>query len=209
MVTRPPGFSAWLAVISVTQLVVGTFLAWRRSVSNLIRGAGPWWSVWVAGLGLQAAEWLVIQHHLPQRLDLMVVVPSLVRYTVMIGLAEEIWFRGLWFHCCKNRFWPSVAGGAALFGLYHSGSGWIAVGLTTAIGFLFGVARHRGASIAALAVLHGTVDTINRVVMPGYSWRFSIPVGVALFVAVVMAAVLLLVFLPPTHRVSNSPENKK
>ena len=209
IVIRPPNSAAWLAVVSMSQLGVGAFFAWRGSVSNLIRGVAPRWVVWVVGLGLQAAEWLVVQHALPRQLDLMVIFSALVRYTVMVGLAEEIWFRGLWFHCCDNRFWPSVAGGAVLFGLYHFGSGWGAVVLTSAVGFLFGVARHRGMSIAALAVLHGAVDTVNQVVAPGQSWRFSISVGIALFVTVVMSVAFALVFLAPPHCPSDSQENRK
>lgn len=195
--TKPPHWPLWLETVSLGQLAVGAWLAWKCRLNALFSGTAPAWLGLLLLAGLQGAEYAAVVHHLPSRLDLAVVVPEFLRYTVLIGAAEELWFRGLWFQACGNRFWPAVVGGSALFGLYHVANGWNAVLTTAAVGFAFGVARHRGASLVVLTLAHALIDLLNRNVMPGAAWRFAPPISAAVFGGIAVLLGLVLVLLTP------------
>jgi CAAX amino terminal protease family. len=178
---RPPGFQLWLATVSLGQLVIGVLLAWRCKLEGVIASRRSWGFALLLLAVLQVAEYVVAVHRLPLRLDLVVVAKEFLRYVIMIGLAEELWFRGLWFKVWANRTWPSVVGGSVLFGLYHAAAGWNAIVTTAAVGFVFAVARRAGASLLMLAVVHGMMDLMNRFVLPGVSWRFPQTVATLVF----------------------------
>ncbi|MDQ8731943.1 CPBP family intramembrane glutamic endopeptidase [Bradyrhizobium sp. LHD-71] len=95
----------------------------------------------------------------------------LAQQVVMIALAEELWFRGLWMRAMAGRPGCAIFGGAAGFGLYHLHQGWELMLTSAALGVLFGTARWYGAPIWALALAHGLFNWINSNIIPGVAWR--------------------------------------
>jgi hypothetical protein len=97
----------------------------------------------------------------------------LLRYVVLIGYTEELWFRGLWFAMCRHRFVPSVVLGSVIFGLSHSAQGWQAVWMTAWVGGVFASARYCGAALVPLALVHGVMDWLNLRMLPGVQLRIE------------------------------------
>jgi hypothetical protein len=91
------------------------------------------------------------------------VLGKLLHFLVVVGLFEEVWFRGVWFACFGNSFLGSVVLGSAAFGLVHYVPGLEGRGLDSAFlsvfgGLCFAAARYNGAGILPLAVGHGLFD---------------------------------------------------
>lgn len=79
-----------------------------------------------------------------------------VWFTAFTGILEEFWWRGVWFHVWRGRPFVTIVAGSALFGCMHLVQNSLAsVVVISSIGLLFGVARHKGASIGSLALVHG------------------------------------------------------
>ncbi len=86
---------------------------------------------------------------------------------IVIGFAEELWWRGIWFEMWKGKPVICVLTGALAFTAYHLPfQGWkMMIGSGALInvffmGLLFAAARYRGASIGVLALAHGLIDVI-------------------------------------------------
>jgi len=166
------------------------------------------WQIALALLiGLQAIQLLVTRLIPNSDMSIPTALYKAFFFLALIGFAEELWFRGIWFEMFKRRFVPCVLLGSIAFGLIHfPHGGFLTVLLTALVGLIFAAARFRGASILALALAHGTLDFLN-----GYAFspdlRFSLATTVAIFIpaSLLLAAVLLLVFTPSLPSQQNQP----
>jgi len=170
--------------VAYAQLVLGltaaACFAWRRLCSGKLDtgdgGGGrshPVASSLLILAGIQAGQYALTVPGGLRVQDPVRAARALLRYVLLVGLVEELWFRGLWFEVCGHRFWPSVIAGSALFGLYHAPHGWRSVVMTAGIGAVFAVARYRGVPLWALAVVHGLIDWLNREILPGARFRIA------------------------------------
>lgn len=73
---------------------------------------------------------------------------------IFIAFVEEMWFRGIWFWASRERFVLSVLGSAVFFGCIHIPQGSLAFFVSLGLGFIYGCARWRGASVLGLAIVH-------------------------------------------------------
>lgn len=164
---------AWLGLLGLLQLVSG-WLLWRRvRAAQATRVGGAVWAA-LALVGLLVIEQVVVEHALTPQPGTGRLLGELVRLVVFVGIAEELWFRGLWFAVAGSRRNLALFGSSVLFGLYHVPHGWTAVALTAGVGLVFGIARWRGAPVLALGVAHGMLDWCNGVLFPGVQWRIDV-----------------------------------
>ena len=169
---RTPETPAWLALLALLQVGAG-WLLWRRARAHHPASTGnPVWA-WVALAGLLLLEQAVASHGLSPTLDPARLLGELVRLVLFVGIAEELWFRGLWFVLAGSRRNLALFGSSVLFGLYHVAHGWSVVALTAGVGLVFGIARWRGAPVLVLGVAHGLLDWCNTVLFPGMQWRID------------------------------------
>lgn len=97
----------------------------------------------------QAAH-LLLAHKALAYVAPLVAAAALLQQVVTIGLAEELWFRGLWMRAAAGRPVLAIFGGAAGFGLYHLHQGPAMMATAAALGVLLAAARWHGAPIWAL-----------------------------------------------------------
>ncbi|MCX4029876.1 CPBP family intramembrane metalloprotease [Endozoicomonas sp. SM1973] len=134
--------------------------------------------------GLVGAERVQLLHSLSWRQ--LVVGGGLFYYLVLIGLTEEILFRGLPFF--NNNHHPGliILMSSVLFALYHFHNGLHTLPYYFALGVLLAVLRYFSVSILALAIGHGLFDFMVILVWPSTGFRF----GVAVFYVVSPIVVL-------------------
>jgi membrane protease YdiL (CAAX protease family) len=130
------------------------------------------WRGWqlglAAGILLSAGRWLVVAG-----VDWGAPAPVLtwekalwdiVFYFLVVGLVEELLFRGLIYHAFETwhgAVW-AVIGSSLVFGIYHFGSQGIAGAAATAfLGAILALARNRGAGLIGLAAAHGLMDLVT------------------------------------------------
>ncbi|MBF0311242.1 MAG: CPBP family intramembrane metalloprotease [Magnetococcales bacterium] len=192
---RPLWIREALFGLSLLQLVVGLTLARRGGVApeGLFTGRG-----WGVALGILALllllEQVVVAHAFGPRQGWLQAAIELVRRVVLIGFVEELWFRGVWMALFRERMAISIGLGSLLFGLMHLPGSGEAVVYTTGVGLLFAAARQRGASILTLALAHGALDWINRVVFPGSAFRMGPVASMTLYAAVCLTATVVLLW---------------
>ena len=87
---------------------------------------------------------------------------------IVIGLGEELWWRGIWFKMWEDKPVICILAGSLVFTAYHFPfQGWemmIGSGLIINVffmGLLFAAARYRGTSIGVLALAHGLIDWLQ------------------------------------------------
>ena len=86
----------------------------------------------------------------------------------VIGFAEELWWRGIWFEMWKGRPVICILAGSLAFTAYHFPFQglelMISEGLMIRVfffGLVFAAARYKGTSIGVLALAHGLIDWIQ------------------------------------------------
>jgi membrane protease YdiL (CAAX protease family) len=118
---------------------------------------------------------VVVATDLPWRLQPMTlkqIVCNVTYYFGLVGLIEELLFRGLMYRALDEWRGARLAiwGSALVFGLYHVGGQGLAGGLGTFIaGVVFGAIRWRAGGIAGLIVAHGLSDVTTLWMLPGFS----------------------------------------
>jgi membrane protease YdiL (CAAX protease family) len=128
-----------------------------------------------------------------------------VYYFGVVGLVEELLFRGLLYHALqewRGTRW-AIIGSSIAFGVYHIG--WMgplgALG-TAFIGLLFGLIRWRAGGILGLIFIHGLMDIISLELLttltpdlsqiPQVTQPFPFCIGYILFIAVPIFLALVL-----------------
>jgi len=131
-----------------------------------------------------------------QRFDTMV---NLGHFLVVVGLFEEVWFRGIWFAVFNGSFLYSVVVGSIVFGLIHYNplirpKDIQSVVLSMSAGSVFAAARYAGAGIIPLGVAHGALDFIFHYVCtdkaPRYAPRATGPLFIVGCIILVLVAVV-------------------
>ena len=113
---------------------------------------------------------------------------------VVIGFAEELWWRGIWFEMFKGKPIICIVAGSLAFTAYHFpfqgfelmiGSG-LAIRIFF-LGLLFASARYRGTSIGVLALAHGLIDWLQGAIE---FQKYTGPVPFAVCCAILTAIVI-------------------
>lgn len=192
---RSPATAGWLAGLAMVQLAAGIWL-WRRLAAGPLFDFGGWPWALLALAALLGLEQAVVDHVLGPKLPWPQTLAEGLRLIVLIGLVEELWFRGLWFAFFRDRPWLALGLGSLLFGLFHLPHGGFVVALTAGVGLVFAAARARGASILALGTAHGLLDWCNQILFPGLRFRLDAQWLVWLFPAACVAIGLAILHLP-------------
>jgi membrane protease YdiL (CAAX protease family) len=162
------GWSAWLVLsISYVYVLAGTlFIGLRRwKLAELgVNGRGIGLSL-ACGLVLLLARYLVIRsiawELIPSEISPVGWIGRIVYYFLLVGLTEELLFRGLVYHALESwRGLPWAIWGSSIgFGLWHIfGQGPVAGLGTFLIGLIFAVIRWRAGGIIGLIAVHALID---------------------------------------------------
>ncbi len=194
---KPPMFHMWVWIVGFAHLGAAVFLRRRyfRSKINIL-SFDKWHLALIVLVGVQAVDYLFASHIIGPRNGVTLAIINFFYFHIVIGFAEELWFRGLWLAMFKNRFITGVLLGSIVFGLYHITHGLQTVLFTTFIGAIFAVARYRGCSILTLAIAHGLMDWFNLEMFPGASYRFSETVILVLFPLLCLILAITLYYIP-------------
>jgi hypothetical protein len=189
--------------ISVLQLLLGILIwvTWCHGDPVRVNGNGVRYAlgVFVSLLAVQysltipvfSSAWLSAEG-----------IGLLLKYSILVGLTEELWFRGIWFSVWRYRLVPSVCAGSIVFGFAHLAQGLNAVVFTAFIGLVYAAARYRGAGVIALGAVHGVTDWLNTVVVSGSSFRCGKSTSMVLIpVTCIMISAAILLVRPVMERV--------
>lgn len=170
--TRPKGLYRFTWAIASAVLVAGLWVYhhYFGELVSLLNFSGWQWALAVF-ITLQAIQYSLTAPGRSPRENKGKDALELLRFIVIIGLAEELWFRGIWFAMCHNHFVTSVLLGSFVFGLYHLRHGRHTATITFFVGLVFASARYRGASIISLALVHGVIDWLNCQMFPASRLR--------------------------------------
>lgn len=193
---KPPMIHMWVWMVGFAHLGTAEFLRRRYFRGKINICFEKWHLALIVLVGVQTADYLVVSHTIGPRNGVTLAAINFFYYLIVVGLAEELWFRGLWLAMFKNRFIPGVLFGSIIFGLYHIPHGLQTVLFTTFIGAMFAVARYRGSSILTLAIAHGLIDWFNLEMFPGVSYRFSETVILVLFPLLCLILAIALCYIP-------------
>jgi membrane protease YdiL (CAAX protease family) len=95
-------------------------------------------------------------------------VGEIVFNFLLVGVGEELLFRGLMYHALEE--WRGVRwaiwGTTLAFGLWHVGGGLLGFAGGAIYGVLFGVIRWRAGGIAGLMIAHGLLDITTTAIVP-------------------------------------------
>ena len=206
-------FTFWALLIFVISAAVGSLVTGNTILVEAITALGPvvlWvgyrrrWQMPevmpVAVAMRRSLLWLgpilvvlanVYGMHLSKWPD-MATVSSVAGYCVLIGVAEELTFRGV-MHAAFRALAPAwyVVISSALFGVLHYSQGLEGIGVTFIVGLAFGLARVAGMPLVALILCHALID------MPGAlgatkTQAFPVLVVIALVYAPLIALAFLL-----------------
>jgi len=120
------------------------------------------------GVVVNAGRWLVLKGvdwgATAPLLTWNQVLADLLYYFLVVGLVEELLFRGVVYHAFdtwKGAGW-AIAGSSLLFGLYHIvWQGPLGALAGVFLGGVLALARWRGAGIPGLALAHGLMDIVS------------------------------------------------
>ncbi|NLF30369.1 MAG: CPBP family intramembrane metalloprotease [Planctomycetes bacterium] len=170
-------------------------VAWYALVRRPLFSLRGWAWASVLLIGMMAVQSVVVQRGLGPADRPGWLAWQFVRLIVLIGLAEELWFRGVWFEIVGRNALLSVVAGGALFGLSHLHQGLLMVLITGSAGCAYAAARHRGASLLSLALAHGLMDFANGILFPGAAARFSLTAIMVIAPALILTVALALMLI--------------
>ena len=105
----------------------------------------------------------------PPRVTLTWLVWQVLYYFCLVGLTEELLFRGLLYRALERwrgqrwAFW----GSSLAFALWHAGQGGLIAAAMVFYGMLFALARWRAGGILGLVIAHGAMDLGTAVLISG------------------------------------------
>ena len=159
-------FVSQVAIVAVIVLILGATGIWRILYFNKVQG---WvWLAWTSPLWLYNLSAIFApQAEIP---ELGVQLAALIMLAVLVGISEEIIYRGLFWQLIRPRgVWVTVTATSVLFGLVHIVAiAWGAPPIVAAsraifamgAGFVFAAARLRSGSLLAPILLHIIVDAL-------------------------------------------------
>ncbi len=173
---RPTDPFPGLISLSLLQLAVGEAIRrrWYREELSLLDMRGTRLALAVL-LGLQGIETVFTVRGMGPRGGALLAATELARLLFLVGLTEELWFRGLWMEMFGRDRWIGLGLGSLVFGLYHLPSGPEAVARTAAVGTLFAAARQAGVGLTPLGTAHGLSDWLTQRMVPGLAFRLPGP----------------------------------
>lgn len=134
----------------------------------------------------------------PRPLTVERLVGKIVFYFGLVGLIEELLFRGLVYRALdewRGARW-AVVGSSLAFGLYHIGwQGPLGALGTGIFGLLFGLIRWRAGGIVGPIFVHGLLDIIATEMNPGLMVQDITHIHVVRPWCVLLGDVLLLAFI--------------
>jgi membrane protease YdiL (CAAX protease family) len=132
---------------------------------------------------------------LPTQLNFTCMVGEILFDFILVGVGQELLFRGLIYHACADWLgtgW-AILGSAVAFGLWHVFGQGLLVGVGTMFyGLVFALIRWRAGGILGLILVHGLVDFVNTLLMPDTitpvgihsAWMMYIGLGLILIVPI-------------------------
>ncbi len=199
----------WVQSLVYLYLLAGTLFIglrrWNPDQLGLNR-QGFWFSMCCGMVLLLARSLIVLSLDIPlsiPSLTLQQWIGELVFYFLLVGLVEELLFRGLIYRALDE--WAgyrwAIWGSSLAFGIYHIGSGGLP-GLLGGIiiGAIFAAIRWRAGGILGLIIVHGLIDLAVVEVAPEWSNQGLFQVqadrpGLTLLGTILLLALLLyLVF---------------
>lgn len=188
-----------LLLVALVQLFWGLVIFGSRSLS----AEKLWLGVMVLVL-MQSLQYLVATHSFQLA---RFAISDAVKYFIFVAFVEEIWFRGILHNELQRRFSErvitlSIVSGC-IFGVFHINSGLTTIITTSAIGFVFAIARVRGAGIVSLTLAHGAMNWLNLALFPAVGVRFELEMFVMIFVAGCVVFGMALLLLPAKTDVKN------
>lgn len=164
---------ALLAIFLSLSFGVAVWRLWYRAEIDVFSIKG--WPVALAiFIGLLLSEFVNASAHLRGDVLHPKTLIALFYCVVLVGLQEELWWRGIWFSMFKRRPVMCILVGSLLFGASHYLlHGFRSVGMAFFVGLAFAAARHRGVSIGALSLAHGFNDWIAQGHVVRWQWHAS------------------------------------
>jgi membrane protease YdiL (CAAX protease family) len=130
---------------------------------------------------------------LPKQLNFTRMVGEILFDLVLVGVGQELLFRGLIFRACGDWLgagW-AIIGSAVAFGLWHVFGQGPLVGLGTMFyGLVFALIRWRAGGIMGLILVHGLVDFVNTLMIPDVNTPVGIHSGWMLFVGLALILIV-------------------
>lgn len=129
------------------------------------------------------------------------IVGEVVFYFGLVGLVEELLFRGVVFRALENWRGPGLAvlGSALGFALWHIGWAGPFIIIHFGLGIVFGLIRWRAGGIVGLILVHGlfdlvavetqtpaSIETLGQLLNSGIANRLALFVGDALLLAMLL-----------------------
>ncbi|HNT96677.1 MAG TPA: CPBP family intramembrane metalloprotease [Elusimicrobiales bacterium] len=171
-----PEYLAPFALLSIFLSLSFGVVAWRlwyRDEIDVFSLKG-WPAALVIFGGLLLSEIINASAHLRGDVLHPRTLIALFYCVVLVGLQEELWWRGIWFSMFKGRPVMCILAGSLLFGASHYQlHGFRSVAMAFFVGLVFSAARHRGVSIGALSLAHGLNDWIAQGHVVRWQWHAS------------------------------------
>lgn len=181
----PDQYDRIVTVLIYVYLLAGTVYIGRQWTPNQVglNGRGVLLSLacGAAMLGLLVAGRLAI--HLPWSpapLSVERLVWDVVFYVGLVGVTEELLFRGVLYRSLwelggdRLAIWVSAVG----FGIYHAGTQGLAGAFGTGVlGLMFAMIRWRAGGILGLVIVHGVYDIVAVEGWPGLTTEQILPLS--------------------------------
>jgi membrane protease YdiL (CAAX protease family) len=169
------GTSAWIAnSLSDLYAIAGSLIIGLRrwSLDELgVNRKGLWLGL-ACGLVLVSGRTLVISsvdwNLPPPQLSPLRLVSEFVFYFALVGIGQELLFRGLIYRAFEDwrgTGW-AIWGSSICFGFWHLGGGPLIIIATALYGLIFALLRWRTGSILGAILVHGLVDFTASMLLP-------------------------------------------
>ena len=169
------GASAWIAnSLSDLYAIAGSLIIGLRrwSLDELgVNRKGLWLSL-ACGLAIVIGRTLVIlsvDWNLPTpKLSPLSLVGEFVFYFALVGIGQELLFRGLIYRAFEDwrgTRW-AIWGSSIYFGFWHLGGGPVIIIATALYGLIFALLRWRTGSILGAILVHGLMDFTGALLLP-------------------------------------------
>ena len=169
------GTSAWVAnSLADLYAIAGSLVIGLRrwSLDQLgVNRKGLWLGL-ACGLAIVTGRTLVIlsvDWNLPQpQFSPLRLVGEFVFYFVLVGVGQELLFRGLIYRAFegwRGTRW-AIWGSSLCFGLWHLGGGPLIIIATALYGLIFALLRWRTGGILGCILVHGLMDFTGMLLLP-------------------------------------------
>jgi hypothetical protein len=191
-----------LRAYGVCATALGIFIGsyWYPNEFLLFGAPSRWYLAFLSGAGLLFLVAVLVRLTPRREFQRFDTVLNLAHYLVVVGLFEEVWFRGIWFAVFGGSFVNAVVVGSIAFGLVHYSPVLRPRDIQSVVwsifaGSVFAAARYAGAGIVPLAVAHGAFDFLFHYVYRQEAPRYGPRTTGAVFIVACLLLVVSIVLL--------------